>query len=175
MSDYPFDVVDLGDPDHVAEGERAPDFTRPLVSDEFWEDVSLSDLTDEGPVLLVFFPMDGTGAAQYTWIELRERGWGGDDLTVVGVSVCSPYEHRAFIDDHRLPYRLFSDPANGVAETYGVVHDYDGMAGLAGARPAFYLLDSEMRVEYCWVTTEWPASIDYDAVERAMAGLTGSE
>ena len=169
---YNFDVVELGETDHVAEGEVAPDFTRPLVNDEFWEDVSLSELTADRPVLLVFFAMDGTGSAQYSWIEMRERGWGGDGLTVVGVSISSPYEHRAFIDDHGLPYRLFSDPANGVAERYSVVHDYDGMEGIAGARPAFYLLDRESTVRYCWVADRWPASPDFDEIERAIDDLT---
>jgi len=170
MSDYPFEVVDLGETDHVEVGDPAPDFTRPIVSDEFWEDASLSELTANGPVILVFFAMDGTGQAQNTWIQIRERGWG-DDLTVVGVSISTPYEHRAFIDDHWLPYRLFSDPGNGVAERYGVVHDHDGMAGLSGARPAFYLIDGDMEVAYCWVTTTWPASPDYDEIETAIDEL----
>jgi len=42
-----FDVVDLPPVDHVAAGDTAPDFTRPLVNEEYWEDASLADLTAE--------------------------------------------------------------------------------------------------------------------------------
>ena len=44
-----FEVVELPDSDHPTEGETAPDFTRPLVNEEYWEDASLSAVTAEGP------------------------------------------------------------------------------------------------------------------------------
>ena len=112
-----FDLVSLPETDHVAEGDRAPDFTRPLVNDEFWADASLSELTDEGPVCLVFYPMDGAFPATYIWNEIRDRAWG-DSLTVVGVSISTPYEHKTFIHERGMDYRLFSDPADGVARAY---------------------------------------------------------
>ena len=56
--DLGFEVVDLPETDHPEEGDRVPDFERPLVNEEYWEDVSLSELTDEGPVVLVFHPME---------------------------------------------------------------------------------------------------------------------
>jgi len=49
MVDLDFDVVELGPADHPEVGERAPDFTRPLVNDEYWEDVSLSEICAERP------------------------------------------------------------------------------------------------------------------------------
>jgi peroxiredoxin len=160
-----FDVVDLGPCDHVAEGDAAPDFTRPLVTDEYWEDASLSELTDDGPVLLVFYPMDGSFPATYIWNELRDREFG-DLLTVVGVSISTPYTHRQFIEEREMAYRLFSDPSNDVARAYGVEHDLDGMAGVDEPRPAAFVLDADRTVEYAWVATEWPEFPDYDELER---------
>jgi peroxiredoxin len=58
--DLDFDVVELGEADHPTEGEKAPEFTRPLVNDEFWEDVALSTLLEDGPVALVFHPVAGS-------------------------------------------------------------------------------------------------------------------
>ncbi|MFB6161759.1 MAG: redoxin domain-containing protein [Haloferacaceae archaeon] len=165
-----FDVVDLPETDHVDVGDRAPDFTRPLVGAEFWEDVALDDLTDGGPVLLVFYPMDGSFPATYIWNELRDRALG-EHATVVGCSISTPYEHATLIEERGMDYRLFSDPANGVAEAYGVAHDLDGMAGVSEPRPAVFLLDRDRRVEYAWVASEWPAFPDYDAVEDALAAL----
>ncbi|MFB6095980.1 MAG: redoxin domain-containing protein [Haloferacaceae archaeon] len=165
-----FDVVDLPAADHVEVGETAPDFTRPLVNEEYWEDASLSELTDEGPVLLVFYPMDGSFPATYVWNEIRDREWG-ESLTVVGVSISTPYTHKRLIEEREMDYDLFSDPANGVAEAYGVVNDLDGMHGVAEARPATFLLDSDRTVEYAWVAEQWPDFPDYDEIEGEIAAL----
>jgi peroxiredoxin len=167
----PFDVVDLPEDDAVAEGEQAPDFERPLVNAEYWADAALSDLQDDAPVVLVFHTMDGDFPATYTWKEVREREWG-EDARVVGLSISTPYEHERFIDEWRLEgYELFSDPANGVAEQYGLVHDLDGMTGIEEARPAVYVLDEECVVRYAWVAETWPDFPDYDAVEGAIDDL----
>ncbi|MFB6174227.1 MAG: redoxin domain-containing protein [Halobacteriales archaeon] len=168
--DLGFEVVDLPPTDHVAEGETAPDFTRPLVTGEYWEDAALSELTDGGPVLLVFYPMDGAFPATYIWNELRDRAWGRF-LRVVGLSISTPYAHKRLIAERGIDYDLFSDPANGVAEAYGVVNDLDGMAGVSEPRPAVFLLDGDRTVEYAWVAEQWPDFPDYDEVESEIRAL----
>lgn len=162
-----FDVFELEEADHVDVGEQAPDFTRPLVNDEYWENVSLSELTAEGPVLLVFYPMDGAFPATYIWNELRDRNLG-DRLTVVGCSISDPYAHKQLIEERGMSYRLFSDPSAEVAHDYGIDHELDGMAGIREPRPAVFLLDEERTVQYAWVASEWPEFPDYDAVEDAI-------
>lgn len=152
--------------DHLDVGDSAPAFTRPLVNADYWEDVPIDDLLSE-PTLLLFYPMDGTGMASYAWIEIRERGIDPDRL--VGCSISTPYEHKRFIDDHRLPYRLYSDPGNGVAEAFGVVHDHHGMT-LRGARPSAFLLAPDRTIEWVWVAEEWPALPPYDELERVLPG-----
>jgi peroxiredoxin len=163
-----FEVVDLPDADHVEAGETAPDFTRPLVNEEYWEDASLSDLA--APVCLVFHTMDGAFPSTYVWNEIRDREWG-EYATVVGVSISDPYAHKRLIAERGMDFRLFSDPGNGVAEAYGVVNDLDGMAGVEEARPAVFLLDDDLTVEYAWVAEEWPDFPDYDEVERHLRSL----
>ena len=164
-----FEVVSLPDTDHIAEGDTAPDFTRPLVNDEYWEDAALSELTDEGPVLLVFFTMDGAFPATYMWNEIRDRAWDDDhELTIVGLSISDPYAHKQLVKERGIDYRLFSDPQNGVAEEYGIVNDLDGMAGVSEPRPAVFLLDEDRTVEYAWVAEEWPDFPDYDEIEDAI-------
>ena len=165
-----FDVVELGPADHPAVGDEAPDFVRPLVNEEYWEDAALSDLTDEGPVLLVFHPMDGAFPATYVWNEMRDRAWQ-DRLEVVGVSISSPYEHKSFIHERGIDSRLFSDPGAGVAEQYGIDWELDGMTGVREPRPAVFLVDGERTVRYAWVAEEWPAFPEYDEVEAAVDDL----
>ncbi|MFB6079336.1 MAG: redoxin domain-containing protein [Halarchaeum sp.] len=167
-----FDVTDLPAANNPEVGEEAPDFTRPLVNGEFWEDASLADLLDDGPVLLVFHPMDGAFPTTYVWNELVERDLSG--AQVVGVSISTPYEHATTIDERGLDeagYRLFSDPANGVAEAYGISHDLGGMTGVEEPRPAVFLVEEDRTVAYAWVAAEWPDFPDYDAVEAAVADL----
>jgi peroxiredoxin len=165
-----FDVVQLPETDHVDAGDTAPDFTRPLVNDEYWEDVSLSALTAEGPVCLVFHPMDGAFPSTYMWNAIRDRAWG-DRLTVVGVSISTPYEHKTFVQERGMDYRLFSDPANAVAREYGIPNPMDGMTGIEEPRPAVFLLDTDRTIQYAWVASEWPEFPDYDEVEEAIEAL----
>ncbi len=167
-----FEVIDLPETDHLTEGDTAPNFTRPLVGEEYWEDASLSDLTAEGPVLLVFHPMDGAFPSTYIWNEIRDRAWDeNQDLRVVGLSIATPYEHGDFIEERNMDYPLFSDPANGVGREYGIDHDLDGMTGISEPRPAVFLLSDDRTVEYAWVASEWPEFPDYDAVEAAIESL----
>ena len=172
-----FDVVDLGETAHPEEGETAPDFVRPLVTDEYWEDAALSALVAERPVLLVFHPMAGAFPATYIWKELREREFDQYDVSLVGCSISTPYEHKRFIRDRdltELGARLFSDPANGVGEQYGIAHDLDGMAGVTEHRPAAFLIDTDRTIQYAWVAQEWPEFPAYDDLEDALSALTES-
>lgn len=167
-----FDVVELNETDHVDEGDEAPDFTRPLVNDEYWEDTALSELTATEPVLLVFYPMDGDFPATYIWNELRDRAWENEyEITIVGLSISSPYEHKTFIKERGMNYQLFSDPQNEIAEQYGIVNDLDGMTGISEPRPAVFLLNDQHSVEYAWVANEWPDFPDYDTIEDVLAQL----
>jgi peroxiredoxin len=169
--DLGFEVVDLLDTDHVAEGDTAPDFTRPLVTDEYWDDVSFSELLADGPVVLVFYTMDGAFPATYMWNELRDRGFDEYDATTVGVSISTPYEHKDLIEERGMDFDLFSDPTNAVAEEYGVAHDLDGMTGISEPRPAAFVVDDERTVRYAWVAGEWPEFPDYDELAAAVETL----
>jgi peroxiredoxin len=167
-----FDIVSLSETDHPEVGDIAPDFTRPLVNDEYWEDALLSEVASDGPVLLLFHPMNWSPTSINLSKELKDRAWEEKfDVTVIGINISTPYDHKRFIDENDIEYELFSDPTNEVAAEYGVVHDLDGMHAVTEPRPAVFLLDSNRIVQYVWVTTEWPAYPDYDAVEEAIAEL----
>ncbi len=165
--ELPFEVVDLPEADHPQEGEQAPDFTCPLVNEEYWEDTSLSELVAEDPVLLVFHPADGAFPTTYIHSELAERDL---DVRVVGVSISSPYEHADTLAEREFGlHGLYSDPAADLADLYGVENDLDGMSGITEHRPAVFLVDADREVRYAWAASEWPAFPDYDAVADAVA------
>ncbi len=164
-----FEVVTLPATDHVETGDVAPDFTRPLVNTEYWEDRALADVVD-GPTLLVFHPMDGAFQTTYVYNEIDDRGWAAD-VDVLGVSVSTPYEHKDLLAARGTGARVFSDPSAGVAREYGVAHDIDGMTGITECRPAVFLLDADRTVRYAWVATEHPAFPDYEEIEAAIVDL----
>jgi peroxiredoxin len=171
--DLEFDITELPPADHVRVGDTAPAFTRPLVNDEYWEDVSLSELLEDGPVVLVFHSMDGDFPAMYTFKEIRKRGWGEwEDCAVVGVSISTPYEHKEFQREWTgfEQFRFFSDPDCGVGEAYGVTHDLDGMA-ITEHRPAAFVVDTTGTVQYAWTAEEYPAFPPYDELEAAVDAL----
>ncbi|GAB3701495.1 thioredoxin domain-containing protein [Halorubrum pallidum] len=164
-----FDVVSLPETDHVAEGETAPDFTRPLVDEEYWEDRSLDSAVD-GPTLLVFHPMNGAFQATYLYNTIDEEGWA-DDLDVVGLSVSTPYAHKRLLAERAEGVRIFSDPGAAVIEEYGLAHDIDGMTGITETRPAVFLLDADRTVEFAWVASEHPEFPDAEAIDDAIDRL----
>ncbi len=75
------------------------------------------------PVTLVFFyPKDGTPGCTTEACAFRDA-WGrfdGAGLRVVGVSADSDAEHRAFAEEHELPFPLISDPEFVWANAFGV-------------------------------------------------------
>ena len=164
-----FDVVSLPETDHVAEGEAAPDFTRPLVNEEYWEDAALDDVVD-GPTLLVFHPMDGAFQATYLYNTIDDLGWA-DDLDVLGLSISSPYAHKRLLAERGEGARIFSDPGAGVIEEYGLAHDIDGMTGITETRPAVFLLDGDRTVEHAWVASEHPEFPDAEEIDDAVGRL----
>lgn len=167
-----FDLPEFPSADHPIEGEQAPDFTRPLVHEEYWENVSFSELAAEtGAALLVFYPLNWGGKSKSWWREIQKRGWGDDGLKVIGLGVSQPFDHQRFIESQGLEYSLYSDPGNGVARRYDLVHDLDGMAGIEEPRPAVFLVDEALTVEYVWVADVWPEAPPYDDIETELDGL----
>ncbi|TKX71246.1 MULTISPECIES: redoxin domain-containing protein [Halorubrum] len=164
-----FDVVSLPETDHVDEGDTAPDFTRPLVNGEYWEDRALADVVD-GPTLLLFHPMDGAFQGTYLYNTVDDHGWS-DDVDVLGVSISTPYAHKRLLAERGDGVRIFSDPGADVIEEYGLAHEIDGMTGITESRPAVFLLDADRTVEHAWVASEHPEFPDSEAIGDAVADL----
>jgi peroxiredoxin Q/BCP len=102
----------------VEEGLPAPDFE--LASDG-GERVRLSDLRGR-PVVLYFYPEDGTPGCTAQPCELRdqyslfrERG-----AVILGVSPDDEASHARFREKYSLPFKLLADLGHEVAEEYGV-------------------------------------------------------
>ena len=118
---WEFDVVEFDADDGLKLGDTAPDLSRPLVGDDHWRDVSLSSLASDDSMLLLFHSMNGSWPAIFLWQELRDRGWHeAYDVEIVGVTISTPYSCWEFREQWSVPYRLYSDPQNDLAEAFGV-------------------------------------------------------
>lgn len=122
-------------------GARAPEFVLP---DENGEDVSLSDLLNDGPLLLYFYPADFTPGCTREACAFRDMH---DDLTAVGLRIVgiSPQDadsHQRFRREHKLPFVLLSDVDKVVIRMY----DVDGPFGV-GVRRATFLINRDRTIQ----------------------------
>jgi len=98
-------------------GDVAPDFR---LRDQDGVERSLGELL-ERPVLLSFYPADGTPGCTTQACDIRDRWAEFEDLgvTVVGISPDDVATHRGFASEHGLPQTLLADPDHAVLEAYG--------------------------------------------------------
>jgi peroxiredoxin (alkyl hydroperoxide reductase subunit C) len=147
----------------IEAGETAPDFA---LRDQDGEEVSLSDYRGK-KVLLVFYPFDFSPVCsdqlslyQEVKPELEDKG-----LTLLGVSVDSPYAHKAFREKLGIDTTLLSDfePKGEVARAYGSYVDAVGMANRT-----LVLVDEDGKVAWSYESPtpgEFPgANVIFDAL-----------
>jgi len=128
-------------------GEMAPEFTLPWATRDSVGPADapfrLAHLRGK-VVVLAFYPRDftsGCTAEMRTFTDQYELLFG-EGVEVVGISVDSLNTHVSFASSLKLPFKLLSDPAQGVARQYG-------SNGTQGAmRRTVYVIDREGRVTY---------------------------
>jgi peroxiredoxin Q/BCP len=122
-------------------GGKAPEFVLP---DQTGADVSLTDLLDEGPLILYFYPADFTAGCTKEACNIRDLHFDiqAVGLTVVGVSPQNPSSHQRFREQNKLPFRLLSDPRKDVIKMY----DVNGPLGI-GVRRATFLINQDRTIE----------------------------
>ena len=118
-------------------GNKAPEFELP--SDSWEEKVSLEKARNEGPVVLFFYPGDWSsvctdqmGQLQQEIGRFQEKG-----ASVLGISVDSPWSHKAWAEERGIGFPLLSDFQREVIEEYGVKHE----AGFP--QRAYFVIDKE--------------------------------
>ena len=118
----------------VGVGSLAPDFALPDASGK---QVRLSDLLQEGPVVLYFYPKDNTRGCTAEACAFRDsyevfRTAGAE---VVGVSTDTEASHEKFAAQHDLPFILLSDEDGTVSNLYGA----KSLFGLLPGRVTFVI------------------------------------
>jgi thioredoxin-dependent peroxiredoxin len=146
----------------LAMGGRAPEFTLP---DQDEQNVSLSTLLRNGPLILYFYPADFTPGCTKEACSIRDLHSEilQAGLDVAGVSPQSPATHRSFREKYKLPFTLLSDVDKFVVRMYDVL----GPLGI-GVRRATYLIDQARYIRGA-VLADFRIGQHEEFVRRAVA------
>lgn len=117
-------------------GDRAPEFSATTQDGS----IHLSDFLAKGPVVLFFYPRDGTPVCTKEACSFRDsyQQFVDAGVEVVGVSSDSPQLHRDFAREHGLPFPLISDAGGALRKVFGVPRTF----GLLPGRVT-YVIDKE--------------------------------
>ena len=147
-------------------GEVAPDFT---LSNQHGEELTLSELVDEGPVALVFFPLAFSGICTGELCELRDNLAVFNDAKVrlVGVSVDSVFSLKVWAEQEGYEFSILSDfwLHGAVAREYGAFVEERGIATRATV-----IIGEDRKVLASFETSPGEAR-DFAAYREAVAAL----
>jgi peroxiredoxin Q/BCP len=122
-------------------GSKAPEFV--LANDNGGE-TSLTDLLEDGPLILYFYPADFTPGCTKEACSIRDihNDIQSVGLRVAGISPQDVESHQKFRDEYGLPFTLLSDPDKVAIKMY----DVDGMFGV-GVRRATFLISQDRIIQ----------------------------
>lgn len=111
--------------DQLTVGAAAPEFE---LSDQNGQLHSLEDYRDQW-VVLYFYPKDETPGCTTEACEFRDNIFAYKDLNtqILGVSLDDVESHKAFAENHGLPFPLLADVEGDVSTAYGVKTRMFGM------------------------------------------------
>lgn len=118
-------------------GSKAPEF---VLADDEGGETSLTDLLQDGPLILYFYPADFTPGCTKEACSIRDihNDIQSVGLRVAGVSPQDVDSHQKFRDEYGLPFTLLSDPDKVAVKMY----DVDGPFGV-GVRRATFLIGQD--------------------------------
>jgi peroxiredoxin len=150
-------------------GSKAPDFT---LMDQDRKPVTLSSATQNGPVVLAFFPAAFSSVCQNEMCTFRDSlaTLGESKAQVFGISTDTFFALKAWSDQQRLNFPLLSDYNKEVIAQYGVANpDMIGLKNIA--KRAVFVIGRDGVVRHREVLEDARNEPDYEAVTRSLASL----
>lgn len=150
-------------------GKDAPDFTLPGSNGESISQYSLTDSTEDGPVILLFYPFDFSPVCADQLCSFRDAEWltVGGDVDVWGISPDSAYSHQRFIQEYDLQFPLLTDRLGRVASSYGLLLD-EFEHHEAIPQRSIIAVDTDQTVPYSWIAEDQYQSPTIEEVEAAI-------
>ena len=144
-------------------GDTAPLFTG---QDQDGRTVKLKSFIGKEIVLLYFYPKDNTPGCTLEACGFRDRmnELQTNQVEVIGVSFDSADNHKKFIADYKLNFRLLSDPEGRIVDAYGVQ-----VVGRKMARRVSFLIGLDGKIVH--VTDAGNPDIHFREMKTAIASL----
>jgi peroxiredoxin Q/BCP len=119
-------------------GSEAPDFS---LNSQNNEKVTLSQFRKKKNVVLYFYPKDETPGCTKEACTFRDSYELFKDLgaEVIGVSADTAESHRAFAENHNLPFTLLSDLHNEARKLYGATSTLGLFPGRVTFKSSYFL------------------------------------
>ncbi|MBY6204777.1 peroxiredoxin [Halomonas denitrificans] len=119
-------------------GEPAPEFE---LVDQYGDAYSLDDFSGRW-LVLYFYPRADTPGCTTEACNFRDNIYAirGAGAEVVGISVDSVEDQKAFSDKYKLPFPVLSDVGGGTSDAYGVLREM-GSTGIANRET--FLIDPQ--------------------------------
>ena len=133
-----------------AVGVGAPEFR---LQDQTGKWHSLKDYRGKW-VVLYFYPKDNTPGCTTQACEFRDNIFAYREIgaVILGVSVDDVASHKAFSDEHGLPFPILADSGKKTATAYGTLTKYLSITELA--RRDTFIIDPQGRVAKHYVKVE---------------------
>jgi len=148
-------------------GSKTPDFS---LTDTNRELKSLSELTKNGNLLLLFFPFAFSSTCTTELCTTRDnmKFYNAVKTTVAGISVDSHYTLREYKKANNLNFHLLSDFNKEASKAFGVLYDeYKGMRGVS--KRASFVISPEKIVLFKEVLEDAGELPDFRSINKALS------
>ena len=159
-------------------GDPAPDFSLVGLGEGGPEVVTLSKITGEQNILVLFVPMAFTGVSTQEFCDISAGLGAYADLncTVLGLSGDNPFAQAAWAEKEGISLQLLSDYDHKATEAYGIAYDQflpekNLIMGGVPNRSAF-LIDKSGIVQYAQVNDSPGDLPDFDAIKTKLSELS---
>ncbi len=145
--------------------ERVPDFALP---DQHGQVRSLAELTANGPLVIFFYPLAGSGGCTAEACHFRDlqAEFAAAGASIVGISTDAEAKQLDFATQNSLSYPLLSDRKGEVADLFGVRRRL--LAKSLPTKRATFIVDNDSILRFS-VASE--TNMDLHA-DQALAALT---
>ena len=159
-------------------GDPAPDFSLVGLGEGGPEVVTLSTITGEQNILVLFVPMAFTGVCTQEFCDISAGLGAYADLNckVLGISGDNPFAQAAWAEKEGISLQLLSDYDHKATEAYGIAYDQflpekNLIMGGVPKRSAF-LIDKSGIVQYAQVNDSPGDLPDFDAIKTKLGELS---
>lgn len=156
---------------NIEVGDKAPDFDLLDTNQELHKLSSYKN----GMTILAFFPAAGSPVCTVEMCNFRDslNSLKSKNVTVLGISVDSPFANKVFAEHHGLNFPILSDYDRQVIEKYNVVMPSLGkLKDFKVAKRSIFVIDKNSQIVYKWVTDNPLIEPDYNEIRKVTNTLT---